>query len=134
VAWDRGRGDWRTFRLDRIREPRAAGGHFPPREIPGGDAASFVATSIGSIPRHHGAKLAVGAAFADLEGVLRWVDHTPIETQADSCVVQVRGDDLQWLAMIVARLALTAPVAVIEPAELADAVGQLATRLTVSPP
>jgi hypothetical protein len=54
--------------------------------------------------------------------------------EANSCFVQIRGDDLDWLAMTVARIALTAPVAVIEPAELADTVRQLATHLTVSPP
>ena len=30
-------------------------------------------------PRHHDAKLAIEATFADLAGVLRWIDHTPIE-------------------------------------------------------
>ncbi|GAB3659387.1 helix-turn-helix transcriptional regulator [Glycomyces tarimensis] len=134
VAWDRHRRDWRIFRLDRLREPRPAGGHFAPRPIPGGDAGSFVASSLGSLPRHHEAKLAVNAAIAELEGVLRWVDHTPIETQADSCSVQIRDDDLDRLALTVARIALTAPVAVIEPAELADTVRRLATHLTVSPP
>ena len=134
VAWDQRRHDWRTFRLDRLREPRLAGGRFTPREIPGGDAASFVATSLGSIPRHHEATLAVNAAFAELEDVLRWVDHTPMEMDAESCLVQIRGDDLDWLAMTIARIALTAPVAVIEPNELADTVRQLATHLTVSPP
>ena len=134
VAWDQRRNDWRTFRLDRLREPRLAGGHFTPREIPGGDAASFVATSVGSIPRHHEATLAVNAAFAELEDVLRWVDHIPLEMEAESCLIQIRSEDLGRLAMAIARIALTAPVAVIEPAELADTVRQLATHLTVSPP
>ncbi len=39
VAWDLGRDDWRTFRLDRLREVELAGARFDPREIPGGDAA-----------------------------------------------------------------------------------------------
>ncbi|MCC3761787.1 YafY family transcriptional regulator [Glycomyces sp. TRM65418] len=134
VAWDRHRHGWRTFRLDRLREPRPAGGRFTPRPIPGGDAAAFVAGSLGSIPRHHEARLAVNAAFAELEGALRWVDHTLIETKADFCSVQIRGDDLDWLAVTVVRMALTAPVAVIEPAELADAVRRLAAHLAVSPP
>jgi predicted DNA-binding transcriptional regulator YafY len=134
VAWDRRRCDWRTFRLDRVRESRPAGSHFPPRPIPGGDAASFVASSIGAIPRHLEATLAVSAAFAALEGAFRWVDHTPIELGADSCLVRIRGDDLGRLALTVARIALTAPVAVIEPAELADTVRRLATHVTVSPP
>lgn len=134
VAWDQRRHDWRTFRLDRLREPRLAGGRFTPREIPVGDAASFVATSLGSIPRHHEATLAINAAYGELEGVLRWVDHTPTGIEADSCLVQIRSEDLDRLAMTIARIALTAPVAVIEPTELADTVRQLATHLSVSPP
>ena len=134
VAWDQRRHDWRTFRLDRLRKPRPAGGRFTPREIPGGDAASFVATSLGSIPRHDEATLAINAAFAELEDVLRWVDHTPMEMEAGSCVIQIRSEDLGRLAMTIARIALTAPVAVIEPAELDDTVRKLAGHLTVSPP
>ncbi len=133
VAWDLLRHDWRMFRLDRVREPLLAGSRFTPREIPGGDAASFVATSLGSIPRHHEARLAVDAAYAELEGVLRWVDHTPVKIEAESCLVEIRGDDLDWLALTIARIALTAPVTVIAPAELADTVKQLATRLAVTP-
>lgn len=134
LAWDQHRGDWRTFRLDRLVAPRPAGGRFTPRQIPGGDAASFITSAIGAIPRHHEAKLAVGAAFAGLAGVLRWVDHTPLELAADSCLVQIRGDDLDSLAVIVARVAVIAPVAVIEPAELADTVGRLVAHLTGPPP
>ncbi len=126
VAWDQRRGDWRTFRLDRISEPRLAGVRFTPREIPGGEAASFVAASLGSIARQFEATLAIGASFADLEGVLRWVDHTATRIDADSCLVQLRGEDLDRLALAIARSALTAPVAVIEPVELAETVKRLA--------
>ena len=134
VAWDQRRNDWRTFRLDRLRKPRLAGSRFIPREVPGGGAANFVATSLGSIPRHDEATLAINAAFAELEDVLRWVDHTPTEMGAESCVVQIRSEDQGRLAMTIARIALTAPVAVIEPDELAETVRQLAANLTVSPP
>lgn len=134
VAWDEPRNDWRTFRLDRLRKPRLAGGHFTPREIPGGDAASFVATSLGSIPRHDEATLAINAAFAELEDVLRWVDHTPMAMEAASCVIQIRSEDLGRLAMTTARIALNAPVTVIAPDELAETISQLAAHLTPSPP
>lgn len=43
LAWDLGREDWRTFRLDRVRPRTPAGPRFSPRDIPGGDAARFVA-------------------------------------------------------------------------------------------
>jgi len=128
VAWDQRRHDWRTFRLDRLSSPRLAGRRFTPREVPGGDAASFVASSLGSALRHEAATLAISAALAELDDVLHWVDHTPIQTEASSCVVEIRGEDLGRLAMTVARIALTAPVAVVKPAELADTVRQLANN------
>lgn len=132
VAWDQRRDDWRTFRLDRLREPQLAGNRFTPREIPGGDAASFVAKSLGAIRRHHEATLAVDASFAELEDVLRWVDHALVETTSESCVVQIHGDDLDWLAITIARVALTTPVAVLKPSELADTVSQIAAHLMLS--
>lgn len=49
VAWDTGRGDWRTFRVDRLRDPRLTATRFVAREIPGGDAAGFVEASIGYV-------------------------------------------------------------------------------------
>jgi predicted DNA-binding transcriptional regulator YafY len=129
VAWDKQRDDWRTFRLDRLRDPRPAGNHFTPREIPGGDAAESVRLSLGSTSRDVGATLAVRATFAELEPVLRWFDHTLIEQQADRAIVQLRSEDLGRLTMAVARIALAAPVTVLEPAELADAVARLAGHL-----
>ena len=134
VAWDQRRHDWRTFRLDRLRDARLAGRRFTPREIPEGDAASFVATSLGPTLRHHQATLVIDAGLDELADVLRWVDHTPVKTDGVSCSIEIRGEDLGRLAMTVARIALTAPVAVIEPTELADTIRQLATHVTVPPP
>jgi predicted DNA-binding transcriptional regulator YafY len=133
VAWDQRRDNWRTFRLDRLRDARLAGRRFRTRAIPEGDAASFVATSLGPMLRHHNATLAIDARLAEVEDVLRWVDHTPVKTEAGSCWVEVRSEDLGRLALTVARIALTAPVAVIEPTDLAETIKQLATHLTVPP-
>ncbi|MEJ1154166.1 YafY family protein [Microbacterium marmarense] len=130
VAWDGDRRDWRTFRLDRIQEPRPVGSHFTPRTIPGGDAAEFVASSIGHTARAHDATLVIHRPFAEIEGVLRWADHTLREEHAEHCVVGIRNEDLGRLAMTVAEIALDAPVSVIEPPELAGAIERLATRLT----
>lgn len=46
VAWDLDRQDWRTFRIDRMRPPQRAGGHFAPRPVPGPNAAAYVRVSI----------------------------------------------------------------------------------------
>ncbi|MCX5381892.1 YafY family protein [Streptomyces sp. NBC_00083] len=46
VAYDVERGDWRTFRVDRITEPFATGARFAPRELPEANAAEFVRASM----------------------------------------------------------------------------------------
>lgn len=134
VAWDGHRGEWRTFRVDRLRGVRPIGTHFEPRVIPGGNPAAFVAASIGATARDQTATLTLGAPISDLEGVLRWFDHTTLERGADYSVVQIRSEDLGRLTMAVVRIALSAPVTTIEPAELADAVAQLAAHLGGSQP
>jgi len=131
VAWDQNRHDWRTFRLDRLHKPRSSGGKFLPREIPGGDAAGLVARSLGATPRLAEARLVVHASIAELDAVLRWVDHTPLELESGRTVIRIRSEDLGRLTMTVARIALTAPVTVIEPPELVVAVRDLAANLTV---
>src|SRR4029077_1276703 len=40
VAYDRERGGWRTFRVDRLRLRTASGPHFTPREPPAEDIAA----------------------------------------------------------------------------------------------
>ncbi len=132
VAWDNDRRDWRTFRVDRVKGPRAVGSHFPQRDIPGGGAAALVARALGSAPRDYEAKLSIDANFAELEGALRWIDHTPIDVTPEACTVTVRAEDLGRLTMAIARLAIAARVTVIEPAEVADAVADLADHLTGS--
>lgn len=49
VGWDRHREQWRTFRVDRVQPPVSGGPRFAPRAIPGGDAAAWVATSVGQM-------------------------------------------------------------------------------------
>lgn len=126
VAWDLRRDDWRLFRLDRLRDTRLAGRRFQTRAIPGGDAATYVATALGPIDHHQEATVAIDVPLADLVAELQWVDHTPVHSGATSCRIRVRGQDLGRLALTVARIALTAPVAVIEPPELAVLVGRIA--------
>ncbi|MEU5766850.1 helix-turn-helix transcriptional regulator [Streptomyces asoensis] len=46
VAYDLGREDWRTFRVDRIGDPFATGARFTPREPPTGSAAEYLRRSI----------------------------------------------------------------------------------------
>src|SRR6478609_4351085 len=74
VAWDVRRDDWRTFRLDRLERPRLAGVRCAARELPGGDAAAFVAESIRTMPLPHSAVLEVDGAPDAVRDMLRWSD------------------------------------------------------------
>lgn len=42
VGWDPDRGDWRTFRADRMTPRVPNGPRFTPREVPGGDVATLL--------------------------------------------------------------------------------------------
>ncbi len=130
VAWDLRRTDWRTFRLDRLNGVQLAGVRFVPRCIPGGDGAAFVAASMASLPREHEALVAVRASYEQVAEGLSWVDHTPVDTEADSCTIRLRADKLEGLVMAVVQLALGAPVRVVEPRTVAHEIEALIGRLS----
>ena len=46
VCYDLDRGDWRSFRLDRMSQAVGTGVRFRQRDLPGGDAAEFVQAGI----------------------------------------------------------------------------------------
>jgi predicted DNA-binding transcriptional regulator YafY len=50
VAYDLGRHDWRSFRLDRLSDPRRTGERFLSRDLPAADAAAYVQASLRDAP------------------------------------------------------------------------------------
>jgi len=46
AAWDRGKRDWRTFRVDRVAPPVALAAGFVPRPTPDDDVAAYVTRSV----------------------------------------------------------------------------------------
>jgi predicted DNA-binding transcriptional regulator YafY len=129
VAWDTRRDDWRTFRLDRMTSARLAGVRFRAREIPGGDAAAFVARSIRSMPQPHQAVLDVRGDVDAVRSVLR--HDTQLESRARGVVrVRITAQSVDSLLVTTSLLATRFAVRVREPAELRASVALLATRLT----
>lgn len=49
VAWDRDRGDWRTFRVDRLSGLFPTRAHFEPRNLLAADAAEYVEVSLSKL-------------------------------------------------------------------------------------
>ncbi len=130
VAWDLQRTDWRSFRLDRLRRPQLAGRPFTPRELPHGDGAAYLAASVASLPRRLEATVVVHAPQATVTAALSRIDHLPLDADDDSCRIRLRADTMEALVMAVTRLAVAAPVRVVEPQDLANEVAVLASHLT----
>ena len=104
VAWDRGREDWRSFRIDRLARPVPTGVRFSSRELPAEDAATFVTRSISARPHRHEVrvKLRVPADEARRRVPHWWGTIEPVDEH--SCEYHSGDDDLYWLAVRVAML------------------------------
>jgi predicted DNA-binding transcriptional regulator YafY len=125
VAWDRGRQDWRTFRVDRLARPASTGVRFSPRALPARDAAAYVEQSIKAAPNRFEAVVTVRAAADALRVPAHWGTVKPID--AHSCEYRTGDDDLAWLAMRIAMLGVDFEVH--EPPELIEHLRALASRL-----
>ena len=125
VAWDTGRRDWRSFRVDRMVDPSPAGTRFGPRDLPGGDAAAFVRAGIAAIPMRHQVEVTFGAPAAR---VARYVGPwgTVEALDPSSCRLTMNVDSLDWPAMVLA--AVDADFVVVQPPELVDHVRAAAAR------
>ncbi|MGN9811333.1 helix-turn-helix transcriptional regulator [Micromonospora sp. BQ11] len=125
MARDVDRDDWRTFRLDRMRETVATTWRFRAGEHP--DPVAYVQRSVTGAPYRYLARVRVHARpDAVRERVPPQVGR--VEDDRDGwCVLVLGGDDLDWLAAHVARLGFEAEV--LEPAELREAAVLLARRL-----
>jgi predicted DNA-binding transcriptional regulator YafY len=125
VAHDEDRDDWRTFRVDRIDDPRPTGTRSTLSDPP--DAAAFVADSITAAPYRFRARVLVRAPAQDVAervppstGIVEAVDQR-------SCLLSTGADSLPFMAMHLALLGHD--FTVLEPAELVDELATLADRL-----
>ena len=126
VGWDRGREGWRTFRVDRLRRPAAAG-RFTARRLPGGDAAEYVRNSIAGAFSRYEARVTVHAPAEEVARRLPWVAGALAPIDAHRCEYRTADENLEWLALRVAMLGVD--VEVHEPPELIEQLEVLAARL-----
>ncbi|MFF3452230.1 helix-turn-helix transcriptional regulator [Streptomyces sp. NPDC002667] len=129
VAYDLDRGDWRTFRVDRVTEPFATGARFVPRELPDGDAAEFLRRSMYGRQETYTFDV-VFAAPAEFVAarVPAWVG-APEAIDEHSCRLRAASSDsVDWLAVRIAMVGCDFTVR--EPRELVDYVKVLGARLS----
>jgi predicted DNA-binding transcriptional regulator YafY len=125
MAWDVDRGDWRTFRLDRMRDAAPTTWHFRPREHP--DPVAYVQRSVTAAPYRYLARVRLRATSDQVRELIP-PQVGRVEDDRDGwCLLTVGGDDLDWLAVHIARLGF--PAQILEPPELRDATARLARRL-----
>lgn len=98
LAYDREREDWRTFRLDRISQPRLTRFVFQPRPIPGGDPGDFVLRSLDGRPMRYQAEVIFAAPADEVRTRMRPHEGTVEEEGSDSTRLSIQGDYLDWLA------------------------------------
>ena len=100
MAWDTGRGDWRTYRVDRIEPRDPTGPRFAPRPLPAEDLAAYVvARRRHRRPGATGPRVTVFASAAEVAARLP-IQMIPVEAIDDgSCSVQLGSDSLESLAV-----------------------------------
>jgi predicted DNA-binding transcriptional regulator YafY len=125
VCWDRGRDDWRTFRVDRIAEPMALGVRFRARELPVADPAAFIEQRFSAMPSRYEARVTLRAPAGAVRVPPGWGTITPLGE--DTCEYRSGDDNLEWLALRVAMLGVE--FVVHEPPELIEQLRTLSGRL-----
>ncbi len=126
MAWDIDHGDWRTFRLDRMREVAPTTWRFRAREHP--DPVAFVQRSVTEAPYRHRVRVRLRARAEQVQELVP-PQVGRIEDDGEGwSVLAFGGDDLDWLAAHVARLGFETQV--LQPAELRAAAALLGHRLT----
>ena len=131
VAWDCDRGDWRTFRIDRMVAKPEVGAHFVPRPGPdGGDLKAYVSRSITAAPHPDQAQVVLHAPYAEMA---RRIPQSAgvVTTLADGqrCQLQCPASD----AMVFWLMALDVEFEVLAPASLQERLrvaGERALRCT----
>lgn len=128
AAWDLDRGDWRTFRVDRVQpQPRLTQGpRFVPRQPPE-DFATLVAKSISALPYHHRVRMRVMGSVADVRAKIpEWIGVLePLD--AESCVLTIGADSHDAVAALIVHAGVD--FTLLEPQELAQPMRDVAARL-----
>jgi predicted DNA-binding transcriptional regulator YafY len=127
AAWDRGKGDWRTFRVDRIAPAVEDGGSFVPRAAPDDDVAGYVSRSVALGPATYQVRVLFLAPLAVAREKIPPRYGTLTAVGARRCRLTTGTPSLEgtifWLGMS------GLPFVVEGPPELAHQVGAIAARL-----
>ena len=130
VAFDPGRGGWRTFRVDRTEGLSAGGARFRERVLPGRDPVAFVQRGLREVVHRYEARVVY---HAPVDVVRRGAprEFAALEPLGpDACTIRLGDDELDWLAL---RIAITGvPFSVEGPPELRDRLAAFGDRFAAA--
>ncbi len=104
LAHDTARDDWRLFRLDRMADPAPTGRRVPPRPVPGGDPAAFVARHLTAAPTRHRAIATVDAPAEQVRAHTHGLGARIKALDDHTCRVDASADVLTRVAQTLAAL------------------------------
>ena len=125
VARDLDKGEWRSFRLDRMREVRSTGVRSRPADPP--DAARFVSEGISTGPYRWRARVLLDAPASVVAARVPATVAVVEAVGERQCVLTSGSDSLDAIALHLALLDI--PFTPLEPAGLRDRCAVLADRL-----
>jgi predicted DNA-binding transcriptional regulator YafY len=126
MAWDVERDDWRTFRLDRMRDVTATTWRFRTRAHP--DPVAYVQRAVTESPYRYVARVRLHARAEQVRELVPPQVGRVEDDRDGTCVLVAGGDRLDWLAIHVAALGFRAEV--LAPPELREAAARLAGQLS----
>ena len=127
VAFDTDRDDWRIFRADRVREPRASGGRGQDRSLPAPSPAQFVLERMSELGPTYRAVVTLDLSAEQAMDRLGTKLGSVEPVGPCSCRWVCYPDSLEWLGLRLVMLACDFRVD--EPPELAEHLRSLGRRL-----
>ncbi|MFH8839743.1 helix-turn-helix transcriptional regulator [Streptomyces sp. NPDC017868] len=128
VAWDLDRGDWRTFRVDRLEPTPPHGPRFPPREPPAEDLAAYVARGVSGAAYATEATVRLFAPLAEAAAVVGPLDGVLTADGEDACLLRTGASGLDVMVFHVMFMGFDFEV--VDPPEFGEAVRTLRDRLS----
>ncbi|MGR4884468.1 helix-turn-helix transcriptional regulator [Streptomyces sp. LARHCF249] len=118
VAWDLERGDWRTFRADRIEPAPPHGPRFTPREPPAADLAAYVSQGVSQRAYAARAVVRLKVSAEEAARIIGPSDGALEPVDGQSCLLRTGAVSLDVLVIHI--MLLGCEFEVVEPPELTD--------------
>jgi predicted DNA-binding transcriptional regulator YafY len=126
VAWDAGRKDWRTFRVDRIDKPGLSGLRFVARKLPAEDIAAYVTRGIAYEQYPHRATVILHAPIERMAELVPCALGTLEAVDEKRCRVHFGAYSIEMLAGYLGMFGVDFEVT--EPPELIEQIRCMSVR------